>query len=104
MTPRYDVVEEDVTVRDKYLSAREVEVVEFRKVGVVIATEKRHAGRMPREEIRHCGMALGGVARIRARPRIEGVAVEHDMWHALQEWTELRQLIDATGVIAEMEV
>ena len=104
VTPRHDVVEENVTMRDKHPAASEVEMVEVRKVGIVIATEKRHAGGVSREEILHRGMALGGVARIRAHARVEGVAIEYETRAALQEWTELRQLNDAAGVIAEVEV
>lgn len=56
------------------------------------------------EEIQHCGVALSGMGRIRACTRVEGVAIEYEMRHAFQERTELRQLIDAAGVIAEVDV
>jgi hypothetical protein len=44
VTPRHDVVEENVAMRDKYPPVGEVEMVEIRKVSVVIAAEKRHHG------------------------------------------------------------
>jgi hypothetical protein len=59
---------------------------------------------MPWEEIQHRGVALSGVGRIRAYARVECIAIEYEMRHAIQERTELRQLIDAAGVIAEVDV
>ena len=104
VTPRHDVVEEDVAVRDKHFASGEVEVVERREIGVVVAAEERRAGRVAREKIHHRGVTLGRVRRIGPHARVEGISIQDNVRHSVEQRAELGQSIDAAGVIAEMDV
>jgi hypothetical protein len=104
VTPRHDVIEEDITVRDKHLATGEVEVMQRGKIGVVISAEKRRHGRVARKEIHHGSVALGRVRRIGTRPGVEGIAVQYDVRNSVKKRAELSQSIDPARVIAEMDV
>ena len=104
MAPRHDVVEKDVAMRDKHFAPGEVEVMQRRKIGVVIAAEKRRRGSVARDKIHHRGVALGRVRRIGPHARVERISVQDDMRHPVEQRTELVQPNDTAGVIAEMDV
>src|SRR5689334_10557623 len=103
-TPWDDVVEENIAVRDKHLAVGEVEMVQRSKVGVVISAEKSRGGVVPWKEIRDGGAALRRVRRVGACAGVKRVAVEDKVWNAIEEGTKLRQPINPTGVVAEMDV
>lgn len=87
--PGYDVVEEDITMNDKDRAAPQFEIVMRGEIRVVVSSDKRGAADLAPEKARDGGAAVLGVGGVRPGPSVEGVAVQHDMGHALEQGPDL---------------
>lgn len=102
--PGHNVVEENVAVRDEHSAGGEIERVVRRDIRIVIAGQKRDGRSAIAHEGRHLGVFFRGELVARAPARVEGVAVEHEPGHALEQRAELPEPFRLAGTVAVVNV
>jgi len=103
-TPGDDVVEDDVAVGDENLAVGEREFVDDGNIGVVVAGDdgdRESCGCYPRKDF---STEFGGKSGAGASAGIEGVSVKDEVRRAVEQWTELREAVHATSVVAIVDV
>lgn len=104
MAPGDDVGKKNIAMRDEDLAGGEVEAVVRREVRVVIAGDERDRGVGAAEKGVEVGTQFVGVRGIGAGAGVEGVAVEDEFGGTGEERADLREVADAAGAVAIVQV